>query len=523
MTRRRTSLHWHPLLIAVLTVAAAARADELSQRVESLITTSKFAGAKVGVSILDLSTGRTLADVHADTALIPASNMKLLTSGTALMVLGEEFVFKTELLVDGETLTIKGGGDPALADPTILDRMSPKMSVDGMVEALAGAVKQAGVTHVTRIIADDRIFDRQYIHPTWPKDQLSHWYCAEVSGLNFHTNVISAFPSPSPDGVGQPPAIALEPSAVWLEIENRARTVADGENSVWLARDPGDNHLSLLGKVRFPTKVPVEITLHDVATIAGQLIAAELPRAGVGVGTVGPLGAGHKHLSRDETQAILAAVHLAEPGETCAGRSVAVVTTHIRDVMERCNNDSQNLYAESLIKRIGHEVTGEPGSWTNGSSVIRMTISDKLGPDYAATTVVADGSGMSRDDRVAPRTFTHWLDKLQKNPKFGEQFVESLATPGEGTLHRRFGDIKLHADLRAKSGSINGVRCLSGFLTDKQAGRRVAFSIMVNELKEGDQVQALQFHEDVVALIDHWLASQRAAASTTAHTPSKPS
>jgi D-alanyl-D-alanine carboxypeptidase/D-alanyl-D-alanine-endopeptidase (penicillin-binding protein 4) len=308
--------------------------------------------------------------------------------------------------------------------------------------------------------------------------------------------------------VNRPPTITLEPTAPWLEIENRARTVADGKNSVWMSRDPESNRFTMFGDVRFPIRVPVEITVHEPAMLAGQLIAAALPPAGVGVASIASRGA-DRALTRDELQAALATVRMAQPGEGFNGRSVAVITTHIHDVIERCNNDSQNLYAESMIKRVGHEVTGEPGSWTNGSSVVRMTIAQNLGPEYAASTVVTDGSGMSREDKVAPKTFTHWLDILQKNPKFGDAFVESLATPGDGTLRRRFNDIKLHATLRAKSGKLDGVRCLSGFLTDK-SGHRVAFSVMVNDLKEGEQaLQSLQFHEDVVALADHWLAEQK--------------
>src|SRR5262249_46375110 len=155
--------------------------------------------------------------------------------------------------------------------------------------------------------------------------------------------------------------------------------------------------------------------------------------------------------------------------------TVAVVTTTMEDALERCNGDSQNLYAEAMIKRIGHEVTHEPGSWTNGSSVLRMTLSEPaprgLGPEYAAGTQIADGSGMSREDRVAPRTLTRWLDRLQRDSNIGAMFVNSLASPEQKeSIRRRFKDKKLSCDLRAKTGTINGVRCLSGYLTDPQTG-----------------------------------------------------
>ncbi|MEX2219219.1 MAG: D-alanyl-D-alanine carboxypeptidase [Phycisphaerales bacterium] len=500
-----------PLLIAaaglgLLVAPPAAIAQELNARVEALIAGSKLGGAGVGVSILDLSSGRTLADHRGEAALIPASNMKLLTTGAALLVLGEEFVFRTELLVDGDRLIVMGSGDPALADPVILEQMTPRMSVEGLVEALAGAVRQAGVERIGQVIVDDRIFDREYVHPSWPADQLDKHYCAQVAGLNFHTNVLYAFPSPSGEGAGRPPTIALEPFAPWLEIQNRARTVAEGRNSVWLSRERGTNRFTLMGEVRFPAKVPIDITLHEVPLLVGQLIAAELPRSGVAVGPV-PAKADRARLGRDELQSVLPLVRLAEPGESLSGRSVAAVTTHIRDVLERCNNDSQNLYAEALLKRLGHDVTGEPGSWTNGASVVRMTIKERLGAEYAASTVVADGSGMSREDKVAPRTLTRWLETLQKDPRFGEAFVDSLATPGDGTLRSRFGEAKLRTVLRAKSGKIDRVRCLSGYLTDPASGRRVAFSVMVNGFEERDFPQALKLHEDVVVLIDRWLAA----------------
>jgi serine-type D-Ala-D-Ala carboxypeptidase/endopeptidase (penicillin-binding protein 4) len=503
-------------LAAGLAVVPAARAQDLNARVESIISGAKIGAARVGVSIIDLESGRTLAEVRDEAGYIPASNMKLLTSGTALAVLGDDFVFRTELILEGERLVIRGSGDPALADPALLERMQPKMTVDGFIGSLAGAVAKSGATHISEVVVDDRIFDRKWVHETWPVNQLDRWYCAPVSGLNFHTNVLSVFPSPSPEGMNRAPIAALEPSAPWLEIENKAKTTGSGKNSVWLTRDPDANKFVMYGEVRYATRVPVDITLHDPATLFGQLIAAELPRVGVGVG---PVEAAARITGAQRDRAV-AAARLARADEKFAGRTVAVVTTHIRDILERCNGDSQNLYAESLLKRVGHEVTGEPGSWANGASVVRMQISQDpdLGPASAASTVIVDGSGMSREDKVAPRTLARWLKRMERG-KSGELFVESLATPGDGTLRRRFNDVKMHSVLRAKSGKVDGVRCLSGYVTDPVTHRRVVFSVMVNELKESDALVALQLHEDVVMAIDQWLYARRPAREAAAAEP----
>jgi D-alanyl-D-alanine carboxypeptidase/D-alanyl-D-alanine-endopeptidase (penicillin-binding protein 4) len=353
------------------------------------------------------------------------------------------------------------------------------------------------------VIVDDRVFDRQWLHPSWPKDQLEKWYCASVCGLNIHTNVLSAFPSPSPDGLGRPPMFTLEPSAPWLDIENKAKTSNTDKNSVWLARGGEGNRFTLFGEVRQPSRQPIEVTLGEVPTFAGQVIAAELVKQGVSVGK----GAG-----RDSA---VQAVRLIDANEQYQGRTVAVVSTHMPDILARCNGDSHNLYAECMIKRVGHEVTGEPGSWTNGSSVVRMTITQslRLGPKFAASTVIVDGSGLSHENRVTPATFTRWLDEMQRDKKIGPEFMDSLATPEKkGGIRRRFQDAKLSCELAAKTGTIDGVRCLSGYLTEPQSGHRVAFSIMVNDMREGDALEALQFHEHVVVAVDHWLAGDRGKA-----------
>jgi D-alanyl-D-alanine carboxypeptidase/D-alanyl-D-alanine-endopeptidase (penicillin-binding protein 4) len=288
----------------------------------------------------------------------------------------------------------------------------------------------------------------------------------------------------------------LEPAAPWIEIENRARTVSTGKNSVWIRRDVATGKYIVSGEVGGATREGIEVTLNEVPRFAGQVLAYELRKAGVSVGRA----VGQEH----ET-----GVRLAEGGETFNGRALAIVTTTLKDVVTRCNTDSQNLYAESLCKVVGHEVTHEPGSWANGSSVVRMTLSQLLGSEAGASTIVIDGSGMSRDNRVSPRTLTRWLEKMQSDPKLSATFVESLAEQGSGTLRKRFADAKLTSALRAKSGLLRQVRCLSGYVTGPD-GHRVAFSIMLNNLARGQgELDGKEFTEDVVVAIDRWLASQR--------------
>lgn len=474
-----------------------AAAQQLNGEIQQLLNRSRLGASKVGVSLVDVGSGEVLGAIRAGDPLTPASNMKLLTSGAALWTLGSDFVFRTEIRRSGDRLIVVGSGDPALADPEILDNLTPRMTVDDVVDVLAGAVVKAGIKDVHEIIIDDRVFDRQFVHPSWPTDQLNRWYCAEVSGLNFHTNVLAVFPRPSRDGPGSAPLLRIEPDAPFIEIENRGRTVKGDRNTAAISRVNDSNRFLFSGEIAVPTQVPVEVTVHNSSTLFGQLLADRLRKLGVAVpGSDG--------------------IRLAEPDEALAddpatAPAIAVVTTPIDEVLRRCNVDSHNLYAEAMMKTIGHRMTGTPGSWANGASVLRMLLSERLGPQYAASTSIADGSGMSRLNAVAPETFARWMRSIARDQKIADTFINSLARPGEGTLRSRFeGGSRLRNEIRAKSGYINSVRTLSGYVTCAETGERIAFSVMVNDIPPDAHTNVKRFHEDVVRIADAYL-SKRAA------------
>ncbi len=484
-------------LIALVTSAAlamSAAAQSLNDDVRRVMLPLKLANAKVGVSIVDVTSGETLADHHANDLFIPASNMKVLTSGAALMALGTDFAFRTELRLVGEKLVILGDGDPALGDNEILEQSSPKLSVGQLIEVLADAVVKAGVKQIQEVVVDDRVFDREYVHPSWPKEQLRNWYCCEVSGVNFHTNTVSFFFQPTSNG--RTPGVTLEPMARWIEIDNKAKTITSGPQRIGLDRISDSNRFLLTGELRSASSD--KVTIHEPGLFFAQLLGEELLKKGVKIANL------------ERIEGSTPSIRLVGKDEQIAkGRTIAAITTTLEDAMKRCNADSYNLYAEAFCKRIGHEVTKEPGSWSNGSAVTRMLLTEKLGPRFAATTTLADGSGMSRLNQVAPETMTHWLKVVAKDAKIAEMFTESLATTGEGTLKRRFADVKLKNELRAKSGYITGVRCLSGYVINKETGRKVAFSILVNNAeKDEEDRSALKLHEGVVQVIDKWLTKR---------------
>jgi D-alanyl-D-alanine carboxypeptidase/D-alanyl-D-alanine-endopeptidase (penicillin-binding protein 4) len=183
-----------------------------------------------------------------------------------------------------------------------------------------------------------------------------------------------------------------------------------------------------------------------------------------------------------------------------------VIATPITTVITRCNQDSENLYAECLLKRLGHEMTGQPGSWANGAAIARAIMHERLDePSISSGLVIADGSGLSRENRISPRIMTLWLNSFDDDADLSEEFIASLATAGEtGTLSSRFSSVDLHgAAVHAKTGYIDGVSCLSGFVTSS-AGQRMSFSIMVNDLTASRVRNAKKLQEQIVgAMAEH--------------------
>lgn len=492
---RTSHLLFAACAIAV-SAAGAIASGPVDAAIDRIIARADLGDATIGVHAIDLRTGAELANYRADQAMIPASNMKIITSGAALAVLGPEFQFRTEIRVDDSVtppnLVVIGSGDPAFGDPVILEREGVGMTLDTLFDRIAEVVRSAGEGPYAGLVIDDRVFDREAVHPSWPVDQLNRWYCAEVGGMNLRRNVVTVYAEPtSQDGS---PITHTLPEAPWISLANRARTDKRGSNTAWVSRPEPSDSMTLFGKVR--TRVEIDVSIHDPALFAGRVIAHELGSRDIQFGSSDPA----RVVGEDE---------IIDPD----ARTIAVVTTPLADVLQRVNTDSHNLYAECLFKRIGYAVSGEPGSWVNGASVTRMVISDELGPAYAQATQVADGSGMSRDNRVQPSMITAWMRWIARDQDRWDIFINSMATPGEGTLRSRFRGGELSSELAAKSGYLTGVYALSGVLTHPSNGRQIAFSILINNVPSGRLARnAKPLHEAIVKELDAYLVPEGASS-----------
>lgn len=503
-------------LTLLLTHPAALLAEPLEGSVRASLSAARIEKARVGVSIVDCDSGEQLASINEKDLFAPASNLKLITSGVALSIL-KNFEFKTGFALgkagtaDEGKLVIKGAGDPAFCDPKLLAEQA--WSVERFMERIVDAAKAAKVSGIKEVIIDDRVFERDSagaapVHPTWPREQLNRWYCAPVSGLNFFTNVI-ALRATRGDRLGMKPNVTTEPAAPWyVNLDLAAtRTVNDGSNSLWAQQEKGrvgaggasgdfeGITFKVFGDVKTPITAPVDVTVAQPGVFFAKLLSHELWQAGM---TAAPGGKEPPvRVAADAED--LAAVNAAP---------FAVITTPLSAVLKRCNVDSQNLYAECLLKRTAFEVTQQPGSWATGSQVVTMRLSEKLGSEAGAQKIrIVDGSGMSRDNQISPVLMARWLAHLQQDKTVGAEFLRSMARADdkEAKISKRFADRKLSGTVYAKTGYIDKVRCLSGYVV--HGDRTIAYSVLVNDIG-GVDARVKDFQEEVVTIIDKWLSRQ---------------
>ena len=493
--------------------ATASQEKTLAAKVQRLISQSRSGSgslkdAEIAVSIRACDDGpgpgREIIAINADRPLLPASNMKLIATGAALHVLGPDFVFETRIRGVQDTFVVIGDGDPSLADPAFFsalkyrDEHGERQELDE--EAILGFWADAIVAAAppdgrVSILVDDSVFEARLWNDGtngrdgWnPNDRLRA-FSAEVAGLNFHRNTIHFRPTTSsstrPNWNNMRPRLDS-----MLKTAKNDSEISRKEQTAWILRSPESDRLTFKGKVKPPKKgrpiAPLEVTVHDPAMQFLKLLADRVTSKGITVERIGRT----------------------TNGRSTEGTDIGpVVRMPIGPIIEHCNETSQNLYAESLLKRSVHTLTGQPGSWAEADAAIEKIATSRLeqnAPELMEDIHIDDGSGLSRRNLVTTEFLTAWLDSFHDDPQLSEIFIESLARGGEeGTLKSRFSGLRGSSTrVDAKSGFMTGVSCLSGFVTAED-GRRWSFSIFCNGFK-GSSLPSKNLQEAIVmAIADH--------------------
>lgn len=463
-------------LAAVLLATTLAHAD--ANAVKATLQDPYFNKVQAGVHVVLLGKtpedDKVVFDRDAATPRVPASNLKLVTTAAAIETLGADFHFRTVIARKDDTLALVGDGDPTLGDAKLMKELG--LSTNAVVEQWAAALQQRGIRSAGKLLFDDSVFDEQRVHPNWPDNQLHRWYCAEVSGLTYNIGCLDFYLKPN--GRGQVVGYQTDPPTRAVTVENTC--VLGTRNAVALTRAANDATVQLSGQTDGANSEPISVTVHDPATLAANVTKEILVSAGISVGEV----------VRDRTIR-----------DSLKDWQLLVVhETPLSHALLRANRDSVNLYAEALAKRMGHKLAGQSGTFASGAQAIGKYL-ESIGVPKEQFSL-DDGSGLSRENRISPSAVTKVLAS-QFHGKNRDLFLSSLAVGGakEGTLKKRFDDTPQRLRVFAKSGSINGVSSLSGYLKARD-GNWYAFSILINDVALGTAWQAQQFQERIVGAID---------------------
>ncbi len=434
----------------------------LQERLGSLVNGTVARSSEAGIQVVDVDSGAVVAERNPHQPLAPASNMKLFTTAAAIDLLHPDFDVTTTVFAHGPVdaagtlsgdVKIVGRGDP-----TIGGRFHDNHAT-AVIDDWATDLKRAGIKTIRgNLIFEYGYMDLQYIHPTWPENQLVNWYEAPVSAFSMQEGCVQVRVMPSKPG--KPCVVQLDPSTQFLDVESSCVT---GRGRPFITRVRNTNTILVRGGVPArtgPTEifVTVENPIHYFAAVT------------------------HEALLRDGVT-VKGEIVVTPVDPRPDWRAVAQHSTPLNVIVYVINKKSQNHYAEQLVKIIGAQEKHE-GSWTAGTAAVKEWLTGKLAVPEGEFSP-ADGSGMSRDNRASANAFIHLLRYMWKSP-YREDFVSSLPYSGDpdAKFGRRLRTAPFARQVYAKTGYIVGVVGLSGYVRGA-SGKVYAFSFLFNGYHTG--------------------------------------
>lgn len=477
-------------LTVISAVASAQQATEsIQDRVETLVSDPTFSQSVVGICARTVG-GEEIVDINSDIMMLPASNMKLISTGAALHTLGPEWQFETHIGYDGtiEDGTLKGnlyiiGG----GDPTIGSKDSIAVALDRTFAQWEAIIRASGITKVEgHLIGDGRWFEGMAEEPTWLMEDAGTYYGAGTTGLMFYENMQSFSVSAGPE-VGSPVNISpYYPEAPWMEFRYNCSTGREGTGDM-LYMYASD--LVPVAEIRGTFGVDRAAKRLDCANKFPEYTCAYyfynyLKSKGIDCAG-GPAdverfyrGDENKFYNGsvgDSPESHLSDVAVASQRAGADGpsdlppalSSLSILGSTFSPTLDRIafetNHDSNNLYAETLFRTLGKEL--HDSACYDSSYVAMDDVLKALGVSSDGASI-QDGSGLSRQNYVNADFFCRFLEAMTASPAYGS-YLRSLPSPGgKGTLqyNMKGQPAELRNRIKVKSGSMNGVRCYSGYI-----------------------------------------------------------
>ncbi|MEZ4273248.1 MAG: D-alanyl-D-alanine carboxypeptidase/D-alanyl-D-alanine-endopeptidase [Myxococcota bacterium] len=432
----------------------------------NLIDSPPLARAKVGFYVENLDTGAVIFERDADASLIPASNIKLITTAAALHHLGPDYRFITELLgeVDSEgvikgDLYIRGNGDPWLV-PERLWYLAMRLYYSGVVE-IQGS-----------IVVDDSYFAGSRIQVGSEQDRTSFAYMAPAGAVSVGLNAILVhiYPGATP---GTRAKVLVEPMSDYTKINARAVTVGHGRTRL---------NVDVQGNGR-----------HDIVHVTGQ-IALDDEGRGYWRRIENP-----PHFAGEVLRDMLARTGIKLSSKAVTTRTApeglptiaSLNSPPLSDLVARVNKHSNNFMAHQLALAMAAKVDGPPGTWKNARNIISDFLRDEV--KLSTNFMIRNASGLHDVNRVSTKQLVKLMAYMYHRPRLLPEYLASMAVAGSsGTLSGRMQEGQATGVVRGKTGTLSIASALSAYVAT-QSGDTLAFSFIVNNYRTRiDDIWALQ-------------------------------
>jgi len=469
---------------------AKQRGKWLTEKLEAAIASRPLlaAKAKIGVSVVDLTTGHELFARDADKGMNLASNAKLLTSVAALGTLGSGFRWRTTVFVDDKALDQKTG--IVSGDLYLRGRGDPTLSVNDL-RALATELAARGVRTVSGgLVIDVSYFDDVVDPPHYAEQPKERAYFRApvasfgVSRSAFLVNVIG-----DPGGKArvwiEPDAgdhIKLTKADVKSVVEGRTRIKVDIKPKKDVLEVEVTGHIRL-SDGHWWTRRRVDDPLRYAAEVWRRALAErgiKVTAKGVKTGTI-------------PVNARVLVAHDSMP---------------LSSVVREMNKASDNYFAEALLKTLGAETrpTPAPATWADGVAAVQAYLATVGLPP--GTYRADNGSGLFSATDVSAKQMVTMLRAAHADYRIGPDLVGSLPVGGmDGTLARRWPDSPARGRVRAKTGTLAAVTTLAGYV-GVDSRHPVAFAIFVNDIPTGQKGPARAMADDMLDAIVAYLEAE---------------
>lgn len=441
----------------------------LRGRVDAALAAPELRGARVGIAMAEVDSGRVLYSRDERLAFNPASGTKLVTTIAALALLGPEYRWKTVFYAAGPPeggvvhgdLYVRGFGDPTLSSQDLWH--------------LVAQLGAAGVRRVTGgVVIDDTFFDEQRLAPAYDQKDEDLPFRAATSAVSLNYNAVGVTVWPTSEGA--PPRVVLDPPSDYVKVVVRARTSRrPGGNVVVRSQPVGEN---------------------TVVTVSGRISVGAAPRT---------LFRRIEHPSlflgfslRDLLQK--RGIKLEQPGVRRGAVPVSArpVAEHVSEalsvIIRTVNKRSNNMMSEQILKTIGAETGGAPGSFAKGIAAVQRFLAG-LGLDGGYQ--YRNGSGLYDANRFSAQQMVAVLRYAYRDFRVQSDFVASLAVAGaDGTVSHRLHGRPSERWVRAKTGSLAGVSSLQGY-AGAPAYPPVAFAVLMNDIPEGAEGTARRAQDEI--------------------------